>query len=146
MKISIASDHAGFKLKEAVKERLKALGHDVLDRGTYDETSVDYPDYGALAARDVSDGVAERGVLICGSGIGMSMVGNRIKDVRAALCTSTIMAEMSRKHNDANVLTMGARYTDPDLAMQILDVWLNTEFEGGRHQRRIDKIMRLGEK
>ncbi len=145
MKISIASDHAGFKLKEAVKEKLQADGYEVFDRGVFDESSVDYPDYGVLAARDVADGISEKAVMICGSGIGMSIVANKIRGVRCALCTSTIMAEMSRLHNDANALAMGERYTDPELAIEILDVWLKTEFEGGRHQRRVEKIAKLGD-
>ncbi|HDH58020.1 MAG TPA: ribose 5-phosphate isomerase B [Bacteroidetes bacterium] len=145
MKLSLAADHAGFTLKEKIKEKLKVEGHEVFDRGSFDETSVDYPDFGVLAARDVADGVSDRAVLICGSGIGMSMVANKIRGVRAALCTSPIMAEMSRRHNDANVLTLGARYTEPEKALEILDVWLKTPFEGGRHQRRVDKISKLGD-
>lgn len=145
MKISLASDHAGFRLKELIKEKLKAEGHELLDRGCFDGNSVDYPDYGILAARDVADGISERAVLVCGSGIGMCMVANKVRGVRAALATSPILAEMSRRHNDANVLTLGARHTDPDLALEILDVWLKTPFEGGRHQRRVDKIGELGD-
>ena len=145
MKISLAADHAGFELKERIKSKLAADGHEVFDRGTFDETSTDYPDHGVLAARDVADGISERAVLVCGSGIGMSMVANKIRGVRAALCTSVIMAEMSRLHNDANALTLGARYTESDQALEILDVWLNTPFEGGRHQRRVDKIGKLGD-
>jgi len=145
MKLSLAADHAGFTLKEKIKEKLKVEGHEVFDRGSFDETSVDYPDFGVLAARDVADGVSDRAVLICGSGIGMSMVANKIRGVRAALCTSPIMAEMSRRHNDANVLTLGARYIEPEKALEILDVWLKTPFEAGRHQRRVDKIGKLGD-
>jgi len=145
MKISVASDHAGFDLKEKVKKKLETDGHEVFDRGCYEEASTDYPDYGVLAARDVADGIAERAVVICGAGIGMSMVANKVRGVRCALCTSTKMAEMSRLHNDANALAMGARYLDHDLALEILDTWLKTDFEGGRHQRRIDKMMRLGD-
>ena len=145
MKISLASDHAGYSLKEQIKERLSAAGHDVFDRGCFDEMSSDYPDYGILAARDVADGIAERAVLICGSGIGMSMVANKVRGVRAALCTSLIMAEMSRRHNDANVLTLGARYTPQEQAFEILDVWMRAPFDGGRHQRRVEKISKLGD-
>lgn len=145
MKISLASDHAGFQLKERIKQKLKAEGHQVFDRGSFDENASDYPDYGILAARDVADGVSDRAVLVCGSGIGMSMVANKVRGVRAALCTSPVMAEMSRRHNDANALTLGGRYTDPEMALQILDVWLKTPFEGGRHQRRVDKIGKLGD-
>lgn len=145
MKISLACDHAGFALKERIKEKLAAEGHDLFDRGCFNETASDYPDYAILAARDVADGISERAVLVCGSGIGMSMVANKVRSVRAALCTSPIMAEMSRRHNDANALTLGARYIDSDLALEILDVWLKTPFEGGRHQRRVDKIGKLGD-
>lgn len=145
MRISLASDHAGFRLKELVKEKLKAKGHDVLDRGCFDESSVDYPDYGVLAARDVADGVSERAVLVCGSGIGMSMVANKVRGVRAAVVTSPVLAEMSRRHNDANVLTLGARYTEPEDALKYVDIWLKTPFEGGRHQRRVDKIGKMGD-
>jgi ribose 5-phosphate isomerase B len=145
MKISLACDHAGFQLKEQIREQLKTAGHEVLDRGAFDENSVDYPDYGVLAARDVADGFAERAVLVCGSGVGMCMVANKVRGVRAALCTSAELAEMSRRHNDANALCLGARFTDPDLAHKILDTWLKTDFEGGRHQRRVDKIGNLGD-
>jgi ribose 5-phosphate isomerase B len=145
MRISIASDHAGFPLKEKVKAKLLADGHEVFDRGCFEENSVDYPDYGVLAARDVADGVAERAVVMCGAGIGMSMVANKVRGVRCALCSDVNMAEMSRLHNDANALSMGARYIDHGLALQIVDTWLKTPFEGGRHQRRIDKIGKLGD-
>ena len=145
MRISIASDHAGFQLKEKVKAKLQADGHEVFDRGCFEESSVDYPDYGVLAARDVADGVADRAVVMCGAGIGMSMVVNKVRGVRCALCTDVNMAEMSRLHNDANALSLGARYIDHGLALQIIDTWLKTPFEGGRHQRRIDKIGKFGD-
>jgi len=145
MKISIASDHAGFELKEKIKQKLQADNHEVNDRGCHDTSSVDYPDTGNLAARDVADGISERAILICGSGIGMSMVANKVKGVRCALCTSTIMAEMSRLHNDANAMALGERYTDFDLANDIVDTWMKTPFEGGRHQRRVEKIGHLGD-
>ncbi|MCX6641560.1 MAG: ribose 5-phosphate isomerase B [bacterium] len=145
MKISLASDHAGFRLKESIKKRLSASGHEITDRGCFDETSSDYPDFGSLAARDLSEGRVDRSILVCGSGIGMSMVANKFKGVRAALCASTALAEMSRLHNDANALCLGARFTEPDLAEQIVDVWLKTPFEGGRHQRRVEKIGKLDE-
>ncbi|MFH1861508.1 MAG: ribose 5-phosphate isomerase B [bacterium] len=140
MRIALASDHAGFLLKERIKKQLTELGHEFLDRGCFDENAVDYPDFGFLAARDVAEGTAERAVMVCGSGIGMSIVANKVKGVRAALCTSPELAEMSRRHNDANILTLGARFTEPEIALQIMEVWLNTPFEGGRHQRRVDKI------
>ena len=145
MKISLAADHAGFGLKEQIKEKLRREGHEVLDRGCFDENSTDYPDYGVLAARDVADGLAERAVMVCGSGIGMSMVANKIRGVRAALATSVELAEMSRRHNDANALALGSRFTDPQTALKIVETWLNAPFEGGRHQRRVDKISKLGD-
>ncbi len=145
MKISLAADHAGYPLKERVKERLQKLGQEVIDRGCFAATAVDYPDYGVLAARDVADGLAERAVLVCGSGIGMCMVANKVRGVRAALCTSPELAEMSRRHNDANVLTLGARFTNDAIALKILETWLSTPFEGGRHQRRVEKIRELGD-
>jgi ribose 5-phosphate isomerase B len=145
MKISMASDHAGFQLKENLKSRLISQSHEILDRGCFDDSSVDYPDFGVLAAKDVASGTAERAVLICGSGIGMSIVANKVKGVRAALCLTTELAEMSRRHNDANVLVLGARFVEPVEAFNILDVWFSTPFEGGRHQRRVDKIGELGD-
>lgn len=145
MKLSLASDHAGFRLKEEIKAKLQSQGHEILDRGCFDESSVDYPDFGALAARDVASGQSQRAVLVCGSGIGMSMVANKIRGIRAALCMTPELAEMSRRHNDANVLALGARFIEPVLAFQILDVWLSTAFEGGRHQRRVDKIGQVGD-
>ncbi len=145
MKISLAADHAGFRLKEYLQGRLREQGHEIIDRGCFDESSADYPDYGILAARDVADGFAERAVMVCGSGIGMSMVANKVRGVRAALCTSPELAEMSRRHNDANALALGARFTDQETAWKILDLWLKTSFEGGRHQRRVDKLGALGD-
>ena len=145
MKISLAADHAGFRLKEQIKEKLRLDGHEVLDRGCFDEISTDYPDYGILAARDVADGLTDRAVMVCGSGIGMSMVANKVRGVRAALATSVDLAEMSRRHNDANALALGSRFTESGLALKILDAWLNAPFEGGRHQRRVDKISSLGD-
>lgn len=140
MKIAIGADHAGFELKEHIKLYLTGMGHQVEDYGTNSASSCDYPDIARPVAEAVSHGKAERGVLICGAGIGMSMAANKVKFVRAALCSEPYSARMSRMHNDANVLCMGARMIGIEMAEQILKEFLNTEFEGGRHQRRIDKI------
>ncbi len=140
MKFAVGSDHAGFALKERLKERLKALGQEVVDLGANSEESVDYPDYGFAVAEAVSRGEVDRGLLVCGTGLGMSYVANKVEGIRAALCTSPEMAEMSRRHNDANVLVLGGRTTPPEQAAQILDAWLKSEFDGGRHVRRVQKI------
>lgn len=140
MKISIGCDHGGFELKEEVVLYLKNQGFDIEDCGCYSKDSVDYPDYGFKAASLVSKKMVDRGILICTSGIGMSMVGNKLKGVRAALCLTDQMAQMSRLHNNANVLVLGSSYVDIRQAQKILDVWFGTEFEGGRHQRRVEKI------
>ncbi|UCE18720.1 MAG: ribose 5-phosphate isomerase B [Gemmatimonadota bacterium] len=140
MKIVVASDHAGFQLKEAVKAFLTSQGYEPVDFGTTSEDSVDYPDYGIPAAEAVARGAGARGVFVCGSGIGMSILANKIPGIRAALCTTVKMAEFSRSHNDANVLVLGERIVDKDSALEIVKVWLSTPFEGGRHKRRIEKI------
>lgn len=140
MKIAIAADHAGFELKEIVKEYLKKLGHDFTDFGTNSTESVDYPDYAVPAAKAVSAGKAERGILVCGSGQGMAISANKVKGVRAALCSDSYSAKMSRLHNDSNVLAIGGRIVGRDLALEIVKTWLETEFEGGRHKRRVDKM------
>lgn len=141
MKISIACDHGAFELKERLKAHLAEQGHQVTDCGTHSADSCDYPDFGIAAARLVAEGACDRGVVLCTTGIGMSMTANKVKGVRCALCHETLSAEMTRRHNDANVLAMGAGVTGGNLAERILDVFLSTEFEGGRHQRRIDKMM-----
>jgi len=138
--IAIASDHAGIGLKADVSRLLQSLDIEVEDLGPQDAKSVDYPDYAHLLARAVSDGRIERGILICGSGIGMSMAANRHSGVRAALCHDAYTAEMARRHNDANVLCIGERTTGPGVAEQIVRVFIDTDFEGGRHQRRVAKI------
>lgn len=140
MKIAIASDHGGFRLKEDVRRFLEARGHQVTDLGTGSEQSVDYPVYGKRCAEEVASGRADRGIVICGTGIGISIAANRIRGIRCALCTSVYMAEMSRCHNDANMLALGGRTTVPETALEIVKVWMNTAFEGGRHQRRIDLL------
>ena len=140
MKIAVASDHAGYKLKEFVKAKLLERGHQVDDFGAHDEKSTDYPDHGRPAAEAVASGAVERAVLVCGAGIGMSMVGNKVRSVRAALCGDLYSARMARAHNDANVLVLGARVIGEGLAEEILDLFLDTPFEGGRHARRVEKI------
>lgn len=140
MKIAIGSDHAGFSVKEYVKRVLNEMDIEVDDVGTESEDPVDYPDYGIAVARRVSLGIAEKGILVCGSGIGMSIVANKIPGVRAALCLDADTARMSRRHNDSNVLVLAGRKTDFRKIRSILTPWLNTPFEGGRHKRRLDKI------
>ena len=141
VKIIIGSDHAGFDLKETLKGALR----DMTDIGTDSADSVDYPDFGARVARAVSSGEYERGILICGSGVGMSIVANKVPGIRAALCTDIETARLSRMHNDANVLVLAGRRTDPKEAVAIVTVWLDTPFEGGRHARRLDKIRNIEE-
>ncbi|WP_417457231.1 ribose 5-phosphate isomerase B [Kordiimonas sp.] len=138
--IAIASDHAGFDLKEDLKEDLKARGFDVLDLGCHDLQSVDYPDYGRAMGEAIAEGKAKRGVVVCGSGIGISIAANRNPAVRAALVQTGLAARLSRQHNDANVLALGARLIGIETAKDCLEEFLNTEFEGGRHQRRVDKL------
>ena len=140
MKIAIGCDHAGYELKEAVKNKLIAEGHELIDVGTNSAESVDYPIYGHAVGRAVASGEAERGVAICGSGIGISIACNKVPGVRAALCTSAEMAEMCRRHNNANVICMGARMISQELAFEMVDIWMQTEFEGGKHLRRIDML------
>ena len=140
MRIAIASDHGGFDLKESIKKHLKARGEDVTDMGTYSSESVDYPVFGNVCAQAVISESADRGIVICGTGIGISIAANRNKGMRCALCTDTYMAEMSRKHNNANMLALGGRVTGTDRALEIVDTWLTTDFEGGRHQRRVDML------
>ncbi|MBQ0004943.1 MAG: ribose 5-phosphate isomerase B [Clostridiales bacterium] len=140
MKIVMGCDHAGFPLKEEVKQKLLGEGHEIVDVGTYSAESVDYPIYGRAVGEAVANGEAERGIVICGSGIGISIACNKVKGIRCALCTSVEMAEMCRRHNDANVIAMGARMIEKDLAFAMVDTWLETEFEGGKHLRRINMI------
>ena len=141
--IALACDHGAYDLKEAVKTHLAEKGLEVKDFGTYSTDSCDYPDFAAAAAKAVAAGECEKGVVLCTTGIGVSIVANKVKGIRCALCTDTLSAEMTRRHNDTNVLAMGAGVTGKNLALAILDKWLETEFEGGRHQRRIDKVMAL---
>jgi len=139
--IAIASDHGGLDLKNDIVALMRdELGLTVDDKGVFSDASVDYPDYGMLVANAVSTGEAERGVLICGTGIGMSITANKYSGVRAALCHNADTSRLSREHNDANILVMGGRVLDAGLAGEMVRIWFNTPFEGGRHQRRINKI------
>ena len=139
MKIAIGSDHNGVKFKELLKEHL-ATGHEVIDVGPETGESVDYPDFAFAAAEMVGRGEADRAILICGSGIGMSMAANKVRGVRAALCDTPESARLTRQHNDANVLTLAGWRTQEDDALEVVDNFLNTEFEGGRHARRVNKL------
>jgi len=141
--IAIGSDHAGFELKQAVMDHLRRQNIELVDLGAFTPDRVDYPDYGVQVARAVVSGRCRYGIVICGTGIGISIAANKVKGIRAALCCSTYMAEMARKHNDANVLAMGGRTTAPELACHIVDTFLATAFEGGRHADRIEKIHSL---
>ena len=143
MRIAIGSDHAGFRYKEMFKAHLTQLGHEVKDFGTNSEVSVDYPLFCHPVAVAVANGDTERGIVLGGSGNGEAMVANRVKGVRAALCWNLESAELGRRHNDANVLSVGERMVSEELAIQILDKWLDTPFDGGRHQRRIEEIDEL---
>lgn len=141
--IALGADHAGFPLKEHLKAWLADRGYPVRDFGTDSGDSVDYPDYAAVVAETVSTGSASRGVLVCGTGIGMAMAANKIPGIRAAVCSDVHAARMSREHNDANVLALGARTTEPPAAIEILRVWLETDFAAGRHVRRLEKLLAL---
>ena len=141
--IALACDHGGFVLMQAVKKHLEDPGLPYHDFGTWSEDSCDYPDYAAPAARAVASGECDRGILICGTGIGIAIAANKIRGIRAATCSDCFSAEATRRHNNANMLAMGARVLGEGLALKIVDIFLTTPFEGGRHQRRIDKISAL---
>jgi ribose 5-phosphate isomerase B len=143
MQIGLACDHGGFELKEELKAFLKSVGFEPVDMGTFNEDSVDYPDFGVLVAEKVSRGELEKGILICGTGIGMSIVANKFRGVRAALANDLYSARFSREHIDANILVIGGRIVGRELAKEIVRVWLNTPFIGGRHKRRLEKIEAL---
>ena len=145
MRIAIAADHAGFVLKDALRQRLETEGHQVIDFGTNSAESCDYPDFAQAVGREVAAGHSDRGVLVCSTGIGMAIAANKIDGVRAAPAESTDEVRLSREHNDANVLTIGARYHDESSAAALIDVFLTTEFSGGRHARRVAKISQLEE-
>lgn len=143
VRIAIGSDHAGYHLKEIIKSRLLESGTEVDDLGTTSDASVDYPDYAAAVAERVASGASDRGILVCGTGIGMAMAANKVHGIRAASATDLESARLGRKHNDANVLALGARITSTDLALELVQTFLDTPFAGGRHQRRVDKVMAL---
>lgn len=140
MIVAIAGDHGGFALKQRIREHLIERGIKIADLGTDSEESADYPEFGKACAQAVASGKADRGIVICGTGIGISIAANRIRGIRCGLCTSVEMAELSRKHNNANMLAMGGRITSVEDAIRITDAWLDTEFEGGRHSRRVDML------
>ena len=143
MRLAIGSDHAGYSMKEELKDLLKGLGHEVEDLGTHSEEPTDYPPICAAVGRAVRDGKAERGIVLGGSGQGEQISANKVRGVRAALCNDLYTARMSRQHNDSNVLAMGARIVDGGLAREIIELWLSTEFEGGRHERRVSQIQEI---
>lgn len=138
--ISLAADHAGYKLREKIKEYLISNGYEVIDHGTTNSTSVDFPDYSRLVIENIVDEKATCGILVCGTGIGMSMAANRVKGIRASVVSDVFSARATRKHNDSNVLCLGERVVGEGLALAIIEEWLNAEFEGGRHKSRVDKI------
>jgi ribose 5-phosphate isomerase B len=143
MKIAIGADHAGFELKNQLGAALRKSGHEVCDFGTNSAESTDYPDYARQVAKAVAAGTAERGLLVCGSGVGMSIAANKVRGVRAALGVNIEEVRLSRAHNDANVLTMGARFIEPALANDLVKAFLETPFEGGRHERRVSKLSQM---
>jgi ribose 5-phosphate isomerase B len=143
MKVAIASDHRGFHLKERLAAQLKTMGHEVIDDGPSTAASVDYPDFAALVAKKVSSGQADRGILICGTGIGMAIAANKFRGVRAAACVDEVTAELSRRHNDLNVLCLSGDLLSSRIVERLVEKWMTTEFEGGRHERRIEKIRQL---
>lgn len=143
MNISLACDHGGLELKELVKEHLLARGFTVRDFGTHTKESCDYPDFARAAAEAVASGECERGIVICTTGIGVSIAANKVKGIRCALLTDTVAAAATRHHNDTNMMALGQNIVAPFMALQIVDIWLDTPFDGGRHQRRVDKIMEI---
>ena len=140
MKVSLASDHGGFKYKEKIKEYLVHKGIEVIDYGTFSEESCDYPDYIRKAAVAVAEGIVDKAIGVCSSGVGVSIVANKVRGVRAALCHNLEIAKLSRQHNNANFLALGQKFVKEDELLPMVEAWLNTEFEGGRHQRRVEKI------
>ena len=146
MRIAIGADHAGYELKQQIARYLLAQGHQVQDLGTHSPQSVDYPDYAVRVARAVVAGEAERGILICGTGIGMSIAANKVRGARAAVCTDCYMARMARQHNDARILCLGGRVLGLGSALNVVEVFLRTDFVGGRHAQRVDKIGALERK
>lgn len=145
MKIALGADHAGFRLKEHLRDRLIAEGYEVADQGTSSDESTDYPDYARKVAESVANGGAERGILVCSTGVGMSIAANKVHGVRAALGVNEEEVRLTRQHNDANVLTLGQKFTPPDIADRLVDIFLTTGFDGGRHERRVGKITAMEE-
>ena len=143
MKIAVGCDHGGIVLKESVVNTLKALGTEVVDLGCYSTDSVDYPEYGEKVAKAVASGEADAGVIMCGTGIGISIAANKVKGIRAAVVTNTYMAKLTKNHNNANIIALGGRVISPDEAKDIVEAWYTAEYEGGRHQRRLDMISRI---
>ena len=143
MKIALGCDHGGYALKEEVKKILEKLGHSYEDFGCCSTESCDYPDFGEAAARAVAEGRCQRGIVICTTGIGISIAANKVKGVRCGHCADCLQAELTRKHNDANMMAIGAGFTGVKMAERMVEVFLSTEFEGGRHQRRVDKMMAI---
>ena len=141
--IAIGSDHGGFDLKEQVKKHLVERGFEVKDFGCFDKSSVDYPDFGVAAAKAVADGTCEKGIVVCTTGIGISIAANKVKGIRCALCSEPLGAKMTRLHNDANMLALGGGVIGVNMGLEIVDTFLGTEFDGGRHQRRIDLITEI---
>lgn len=140
MKIAMAADHGGFELKNILKEYLTQKGHEITDLGTNSSESVDYPDYAVLCCNEVIGGKADFGILVCGTGVGISIAANKVKGIRCGLCPSPEIAALVKQHNNANVISLGGRTTPPPLAKKIVDAYMSAEYEGGRHQKRIDKI------
>ncbi len=143
MRIGVASDHRGFQVKDQILKLLQDMGHDVIDYGSDSEESVDYPDFASKVARSVSEHELDRGILICGTGMGMAITANKYSDVRAVTCHDDVSAEMSRRHNDANVMCMSADLLGDRLLKRIVELWIATDFEGGRHARRVEKIRQI---
>ncbi len=146
LKIAIGSDHGGFRLKEEIRKLLEEKQYEFRDFGTYSEDAVDYPDIALAVALAVREGAYDRGILVCGTGIGIGIAANKLEGIRAALCHDTFSARASREHNNANILTMGERVIGPGLAKDIVNIWLETDFAGGRHARRVDKISGIEKK
>lgn len=143
MKLALGCDHGGLELKQTILAHLKERGYEVEDYGTYSTDSCDYPDFGRRAAEAVASGVCDRGIVVCTTGIGISIAANKVRGIRCALLSDPLSARRSREHNDANMMALGQGIVGPMLALEIVDTWLTTEFEGGRHQRRVDKIMEI---
>ena len=143
MKIAVGCDHGGIVLKDSVVKTLERLGAEVVDLGCYSTDSVDYPEYGEKVAKAVASGAADAGVIMCGTGIGISIAANKVKGIRAAVVTNTYMAKLTKNHNNANIIALGGRVISPEEAEAIVEAWYTAEYEGGRHQRRLDMISRI---